>query len=61
VVVRVVAAMGPWRAAASWRSRAVIELGAGRAGALDIRVGDRLYLAARRAPAGAAVSWPIPA
>ena len=61
VVVHVVRDMGPWRMAASWRSHAVVELAAGALGHHDVRVGDRLYLAAERCVEGTAVSWPLPA
>ena len=61
VVVRVVTDLQPWRIAASWRAHAVIEMMAGSVLYRDILRGDRLYLAAERAPVGAAVSWPSPA
>jgi hypothetical protein len=61
VVVRIVTDLEPWRMAGDWRAHAVVELPGGTLSALDIRAGDRLYLAAERAPAGGAVSWPIPA
>src|SRR5262245_60043153 len=61
VVVRVVSDMGPWRIAGSWRAHAAIELAGGTLRARDVRPGDRLYLAAERAAAGTAVSWPVPA
>jgi len=61
VVVRVARNLGPWRIAGTWRAHAVIELAAGVVKDGDVQPGDRLYLAAQRAPAGAAVSWPIPA
>jgi uncharacterized membrane protein (UPF0127 family) len=61
VVVRVVTNLAPWRMAAAWRAHAVIELPGGSLQAFDVRAGDRLYLAAERAPVGAAVSWPLPA
>jgi|SRR5262245_1475179 len=44
-VVRIVRDLGPWRMAAAWRARRVIEMPAGEANARDLRVGDRLYLA----------------
>ncbi len=59
VVVKVARNLVPWRIAGAWRAHAAIELGAG--GAANVAVGDRLYLAAERAPVGAAVSWPLPA
>jgi uncharacterized membrane protein (UPF0127 family) len=59
VVVKVARNLMPWRIAAAWDAQAVVELAAG--GAADIAVGDRLYLAAQRAPMGATVSWPLPA
>jgi uncharacterized membrane protein (UPF0127 family) len=61
VVLRIVRDLQPGRIAASWRAHAVVELAAGVADAVDVQVGDRLYLAAEPAPQGAAVSWPIPA
>jgi uncharacterized protein len=61
VVVRIVRNLAPWRLAVAPRARAVIELAAGGLSARDVRVGDRLYLAAVPARAGQAVSWPIPA
>lgn len=61
VVVRVVTDLEPWRMAADWRAHAVVELPAGSLRGVDLRAGDRLYLAAERAPIGAAVSWPMPA
>jgi uncharacterized membrane protein (UPF0127 family) len=60
-VVRVVRNLEPWRVAASWAAHAVVELAGGVIGSEDVQVGDRLYLAAQRAPAAAAASWPIPA
>src|SRR5262245_51066864 len=60
-VVHIVRNLVPWRTAASWRAHAVIELAAGALKGQDIKIGDRLYLAAERAPAGVAVSWPLPA
>lgn len=42
--VRLVHALQPWRLAASFRARAVIELAAGRLRACGVEVGDRLYL-----------------
>ena len=59
VVVKVARNLAPWRMAAAWTAHTAIELGAG--GAADVEVGDRLYLAAERAPVGAVVSWPLPA
>jgi uncharacterized membrane protein (UPF0127 family) len=59
VVVKVARNLSPGRMAAAWTAHAAIELGAGGAG--EVEVGDRLYLAAERAPVGAAVSWPLPA
>lgn len=61
VVVRVVKNLTPWRMAGAWRAHAVVELAGGSLRAHEVRRGDRLYLAAQPAPAGAAVSWPIPA
>jgi uncharacterized membrane protein (UPF0127 family) len=61
VVVRMVPDLAPWRVAATWRAHAVVEFGAGALRARDIRVGDRLYLAAQAAPEGSVVSWPITA
>lgn len=61
VVVHVARNLTPWRIAAAWRAHAVIELPGGCLKGRDIRSGDRLYLAAQRAPAGSGVSWPIPA
>jgi uncharacterized membrane protein (UPF0127 family) len=43
-VVKTVRDLGPWRMAAAWRARRVIEMPAGDLHALDVRVGDRLYL-----------------
>src|SRR5205814_6530592 len=43
-VVRIVRELPPWRMAASWRARRVIELAAGELRTRDVRVGDRLYL-----------------
>ena len=45
-VVRIVREMPAWRVAASWRARAVIEIAAGAAARHDVRVGDRLVVAA---------------
>ena len=59
VVVKVARHLAPWRVAGAWGAHAAIELGAGAAA--DVEAGDRLYLAAARAPAGAVVSWPLPA
>jgi hypothetical protein len=59
VVVKVARQLVPWRIAGAWGAHAVVEFAAG--GAAEIEVGDRLYLAAARAPVGAAVSWPLPA
>jgi uncharacterized protein len=61
VVVRVVNDLGPWQIAGSVRAHAAIEFAAGALRTRDVRPGDRLYLAAERAPAGTAVSWPVPA
>lgn len=60
-VVKVVRNLDAWRMAGAWGAHAAIEFAAGTIveGAVD--VGDRLYLAAEPAPAGTAVSWPIPA
>jgi len=44
-VVRIVRDMGPWRIAAAWRGRRVIEMPAGELQRRDVRLGDRLYLA----------------
>ena len=41
-VVDVVRALKPWRAATRMRARAVLELGAGEADRIGIRVGERL-------------------
>jgi len=59
VVVKVARNLTPWRITAAWSAHAAVELSAG--GAAEVQVGDRLYLAAERAPVGAAVSWPLPA
>ena len=59
VVVKIARNLNPWRMTAAWTAHAAIELGVGGAGGVE--VGDRLYLAAERAPVGAAVSWPLPA
>jgi uncharacterized protein len=61
LVVHVVRNMPPWRMAAAWRAHAVIELAAGTLDARDVRIGDRMYLAAGPTAADAAVSWPLPA
>jgi len=61
VVVRMLSDLKPWRLAITPRARAVIEMAAGALRGRDVRVGDRLYLAAEPAAAGRAVSWPIPA
>jgi len=61
VIIRVVRNLRPGRIAGAWRAHAVVELAAGAPGARDIQCGDRLFLSAERAPAGAAVSWPITA
>ena len=45
VVVGVVAGLRPWRAATRFRARAVLELAAGDAARLDLRVGDRFEVA----------------
>jgi len=60
-VVKVVRNLVAWRIAGAWGAHAAIEFAAGTIveGAVD--VGDRFYLAAEPAPAGTAVSWPIPA
>jgi len=42
VVVKVVRALAPWRAASARRARAVLELGVGESARRGIRVGDRL-------------------
>jgi uncharacterized membrane protein (UPF0127 family) len=60
-VVRIVRNLEPWRVAASWAAHAVVELAGGAIGSGDVQVGDRLYLAAQRAPGAATASWPIPA
>jgi len=57
VVVHSVRNMTPWRTAGAWRAHAVVEFAAGAIAARDIRVGDRLFLAAQRAPEEATVSW----
>ncbi|HEY7291353.1 MAG TPA: DUF192 domain-containing protein [Vicinamibacterales bacterium] len=61
IVLRVARNLEPWRVAAAWGAHAVIEMAGGATREDSICAGDRLYLAAERAPAGAAVSWPIPA
>jgi uncharacterized membrane protein (UPF0127 family) len=61
VVVKIVPDLGPWKIAAAVRAHAAIEFAAGTLGARDVKAGDRLYLTAERAPAGTAVSWPVPA
>ena len=43
-VVRIVRDLAPWRMAAAWRARRVIELPAGELRTRDVRVGDCLYL-----------------
>ena len=43
-VVRTVPRLQPWRAAVTWRARAVIELPAGRLEQCDVAPGDRVYL-----------------
>ena len=43
-IVRMVHSMRPWRLAASFGGRAVIELAAGRLRECDVNVGDRLSL-----------------
>lgn len=43
-VVRLVHELRPWRAAAAFQARAVIELAAGRLEACGVEVGDLLYL-----------------
>ena len=43
--VRLVHDLQPWRMAASFRARAVIELAAGRLEQCGVRLGDRLYVA----------------
>ncbi len=43
--VHIVQDLQPWRIAASFRARAVIEMPAGRVRAWDIKLGDRLSLA----------------
>ena len=43
-VVRTVLRMEPWRIAAAWRARAVIELPAGHLESSPMKIGDRLYL-----------------
>ena len=45
-VVKMVRDLTPWRMAAAWRARRVIELPAGELHAHDVRIGDRLYLTA---------------
>jgi uncharacterized membrane protein (UPF0127 family) len=52
VVLRVVRNLPPWRIAAVWGAHAVLELPGGGLRAGDVRAGDRLYLAAERAPVG---------
>lgn len=46
-VTRIVKRLEPWRAAASLRAYATIELAAGALDRFDIAVGDRLLIAAR--------------
>jgi uncharacterized protein len=61
VIVRIARNMTAGRLAISVRARAVVELAGGSLRADDLRVGDRLYLAATEASAGRAVAWPISA
>jgi uncharacterized membrane protein (UPF0127 family) len=56
VVVRIVRDLAPWRLAAAWRARAVIEVTAGVLGARDLQVGDRVYLSS--VPDGGGVARP---
>jgi uncharacterized membrane protein (UPF0127 family) len=44
IVVKIVAALRPWRLAASRGARCALELGAGEAEARGIRIGDQLRL-----------------
>jgi uncharacterized protein len=44
-VLRIAAELGPWRAAACWGAKAVVELPAGACQRVGLRVGDRLALA----------------
>lgn len=60
-VVKVVRNLVAWRIAGAFGAHAVIELAAGAIPQGAVEAGDRLYLAAEPAPAGSAVSWPIPA
>lgn len=46
-VLRIVERLAPWRAASQRRARAVLELRAGEAARVGVRVGDRLRLADR--------------
>jgi uncharacterized membrane protein (UPF0127 family) len=43
-VVDVVSRLKPWRAATRFRARAVLELAAGEADRVEVRVGERLHL-----------------
>jgi hypothetical protein len=60
-VVKVVRNLDAWRIAGAWGAHAAIEFAAGTIAEGAVDAGDRLYLAAEPAPAGTAVSWPIPA
>ena len=60
-VVKVVRNLGAWRIAGAFGAHAAIEFSAGAIAEGTVEAGDRLYLAAEPAPAGTAVSWPIPA
>jgi len=51
VVVRVVAALAPWRAASCRRADAVLELASGECARLRVREGDRLTSAELQAAA----------
>jgi len=60
-VVKVVRKLEAWRIAGAWGAHAAVEFAAGTISEGSVEAGDRLYLAAEPAPAGKAVSWPIPA
>ena len=59
-VVKVVRNLDSWRIAGAFGAHAAIEFAAGTIAEGVVDAGDRLYLAAEPAPAGTAVSWPIP-
>jgi uncharacterized membrane protein (UPF0127 family) len=60
-VVKVVRNLAAWRIAGAIGAHAAIEFATGAIPEGTVEPGDRLFLAAEPAPAGAAVSWPIPA